>query len=108
MSYTASLSTTPGRPGFSISFRHPLKLDSKGKPGLKMRRGKSGAATFPMALMTGPAIFTWRLQSVLSAEQRRPGHCLPHFLECIDQPVGGRVVRVHLFRTHQLGQDLSG
>lgn len=39
MGYTASLSTTPGRPGFSISFRHPLKLDSKGKPGLKMRRG---------------------------------------------------------------------
>lgn len=39
MAYTASLSTTPGRPGFSISFRHPLKLDSKGKPGLKMRRG---------------------------------------------------------------------
>ena len=39
MAYTASLSTTPGRPGFSVSFRHPLKLDSKGKPGLKMRRG---------------------------------------------------------------------
>jgi len=39
MAYTASLSMTPGRPGFSISFRHPLKLDSKGKPGLKMRRG---------------------------------------------------------------------
>lgn len=39
MAYIASLSTTPGRPGFSISFRHPLKLDSKGKPGLKMRRG---------------------------------------------------------------------
>lgn len=39
MAYTASISTTPGRPGFSVSFRHPLKLDSKGKPGLKMRRG---------------------------------------------------------------------
>lgn len=39
MAYTASLSTTPGRPGFSISFRHPCRLDSKGKPGLKMRRG---------------------------------------------------------------------
>ncbi len=39
MAYTASLSTTPGRPGFNVSFRHPLKLDSKGKPGLKMRRG---------------------------------------------------------------------
>lgn len=39
MPYTASLATTPGRPGFAISFRHPLKLDSKGKPGLKMRRG---------------------------------------------------------------------
>ena len=39
MTYTASLSTTPGRPGFAVSFRHPLKRDSKGKPGLKMRRG---------------------------------------------------------------------
>ena len=39
MAYTASLSATPGRPGFNISFRHPLKLDSRGKPGLKMRRG---------------------------------------------------------------------
>ncbi|MGE0497322.1 MAG: hypothetical protein AB7O72_05770 [Ramlibacter sp.] len=39
MPYTASLSTSPGRPGFTISFRHPLKFDSKGKAGLKMRRG---------------------------------------------------------------------
>lgn len=39
MAYTPSLSTTPGRPGFSVSFRHPLKLDSKGRRGLKMRRG---------------------------------------------------------------------
>ena len=39
MAYTASLSTTLGRQGFAVSFRHPLKLDSKGKPGLKMRRG---------------------------------------------------------------------
>ena len=39
MAYTASLSTTPGRPGFSVSFRHPCRIDSKGKPGLKMRRG---------------------------------------------------------------------
>lgn len=27
------------RPGWSISFRHPLRNDSKGRPGLKMRRG---------------------------------------------------------------------
>lgn len=39
MAYTASKSPTQGRPGFSISFRHPCRLDSKGKPGLKMRRG---------------------------------------------------------------------
>lgn len=37
--YTASKSSTPGRPGWSISFRHPLRNDSRGKPGLKMRRG---------------------------------------------------------------------
>lgn len=40
MAYTASLSSpTPGRPGFNVSFRHPCRLDSKGKSGLKMRRG---------------------------------------------------------------------
>ena len=39
MSYVASKSPTQGRPGFSIGFRHPCRLDSKGKPGLKMRRG---------------------------------------------------------------------
>lgn len=39
MTYRASKSSANGRPGFSISFRHPLKKDSKGKPGLKVRRG---------------------------------------------------------------------
>lgn len=39
MAYTASKSPTKDRPGFSISFRHPLRADSKGKPGLKVRRG---------------------------------------------------------------------
>ncbi|QSI78773.1 hypothetical protein [Niveibacterium microcysteis] len=39
MSYTASKSPTKDRPGFSISFRHPCRSDSKGKPGLKVRRG---------------------------------------------------------------------
>ena len=36
--YTASKSRT-NRPGWSISFRHPLRNDARGKPGLKMRRG---------------------------------------------------------------------
>ena len=39
MAYTASKSLTKGRPGWSMGFRHPLRLDSKGRPGLKMRRG---------------------------------------------------------------------
>jgi hypothetical protein len=39
MPYTASKSPTKDRPGFSISFRHPCRNDSKGKPGLKVRRG---------------------------------------------------------------------
>lgn len=39
MPYLASLSPTAGRPGFTVSFRHPCRQDSKGKPGLKMRRG---------------------------------------------------------------------
>jgi hypothetical protein len=39
MSYTASKSSTKDRPGFSISFRHPLRMDAESKPGLKMRRG---------------------------------------------------------------------
>lgn len=37
--YTASKSRTQGRPGWSIGFRHPLRHDTKGQPGLKMRRG---------------------------------------------------------------------
>lgn len=36
--YTASKSRT-NRPGWSISFRHPLRNDARGKPGLKIRRG---------------------------------------------------------------------
>ena len=36
--YTA-FKTRSNRPGWSISFRHPLRHDSKGRPGLKMRRG---------------------------------------------------------------------
>lgn len=39
MAYTASKSPTKDRPGFSMSFRHPCRSDSKGKPGLKVRRG---------------------------------------------------------------------
>ena len=38
--YTASKSRT-NRPGWSISFRHPLRNDARGKPGLKIRRGLS-------------------------------------------------------------------
>ncbi len=37
--YTASKSRAQGRPGWTISFRHPLRNDTKGRPGLKMRRG---------------------------------------------------------------------
>jgi hypothetical protein len=36
--YTASKARS-NRPGWSIGFRHPLRNDSKGRPGLKMRRG---------------------------------------------------------------------
>lgn len=38
MAYTAS-KTRSGRPGWSVTFRHPLRKDSRGKPGLKIRRG---------------------------------------------------------------------
>lgn len=37
--YTASKSRTQNRPGWSVTFRHPLRHDARGKPGLKMRRG---------------------------------------------------------------------
>lgn len=37
--YTASKTRAQGRPGWVITFRHPLRNDSQGKPGLKMRRG---------------------------------------------------------------------
>src|ERR1022692_1746590 len=36
--YVASKSRS-NRPGWSISFRHPLRHDSRGRSGLKMRRG---------------------------------------------------------------------
>src|SRR6266446_6546942 len=36
--YIAS-KTRSNRPGWSISFRHPLRNDARGRPGLKMRRG---------------------------------------------------------------------
>lgn len=39
MAYIASKSPTKDRPGFSISFRHPCRVDTKGKSGLKVRRG---------------------------------------------------------------------
>ena len=37
--YTASKSKSQNRTGWSISFRHPLRTDTQGRPGLKMRRG---------------------------------------------------------------------
>lgn len=43
MKFTASKSQSQGRPGFSISFRHPLRTDSKNRPGLKVRRGLNTA-----------------------------------------------------------------
>ena len=36
--YTAT-KTRSGRPGWSVIFRHPLRRDTRGKPGLKIRRG---------------------------------------------------------------------
>lgn len=36
--YTAAKSRS-NRPGWSVSFRHPLRNDARGRPGLKMRRG---------------------------------------------------------------------
>ena len=39
MPYTASLSQNQGRAGYSIIFRHPVRHDAGGKPGLRVRRG---------------------------------------------------------------------
>jgi len=36
--YTAT-KTRSGRPGWSVIFRHPMRRDARGKPGLKVRRG---------------------------------------------------------------------
>lgn len=38
MKYTAS-KTRSGRPGWSVTFKHPKRSDSRGRPGLKIRRG---------------------------------------------------------------------
>ena len=37
--YSASLSQSQGRSGFSIIFRHPARLDAVDKPGVRVRRG---------------------------------------------------------------------
>ena len=37
--YTASLSQSQGRSGYSIIFRHPVRRDETGKPGIRVRRG---------------------------------------------------------------------
>lgn len=37
--YTARKSLGYGRQSFAVTFRHPLRTDSRGKPGLKVRRG---------------------------------------------------------------------
>jgi len=37
--YTASKSRTQGRDSWTVIFRHPVRLDSSGKPGRRVRRG---------------------------------------------------------------------
>ena len=37
--YKASKVRSQGRPGWSVSFRHPLRRDNRDRPGLKVRRG---------------------------------------------------------------------
>jgi hypothetical protein len=37
--YTASKSRSQGREGWSVIFRHPIRLDGTGKPGRRVRRG---------------------------------------------------------------------
>src|SRR5437868_5210700 len=50
--YVASKSRS-SRPGWSISFRHPLRNDSRGRPGLKMRRGLSTTDEIEAETMVG-------------------------------------------------------
>ena len=38
-SYQATRTRSNGRPGFSVTFSHPLRTDARGKVGLKVRRG---------------------------------------------------------------------
>jgi hypothetical protein len=37
--FTASLSRSQGRTGWSVIFRHPVRRDASGQPGLRIRRG---------------------------------------------------------------------
>src|ERR1700682_4990687 len=50
--YVASKSR-PNRPGWSISFRHPLRNDSRGRAGLKMRRGLGTSDEIEAEAMVG-------------------------------------------------------
>ena len=38
-SYRATRTQSNGRPGWSVTFGHPLRTDARGKSGKKMRRG---------------------------------------------------------------------
>jgi energy-coupling factor transporter ATP-binding protein EcfA2 len=48
--YTAS-KTRSNRPGWSITFRHPLRADARGRPGLKIRRGLGTSEADPADAM---------------------------------------------------------
>lgn len=73
--YTASKARS-NRPGWSISFRHPLRNDARGRAGLKMRRGlgtpdeaMAEAMVEQMNIILGDQSW-WNASKRLEAEQR--------------------------------------
>ena len=68
-SYRASKSRS-NRPGWSISFRHPLRNDSRGRPGLKMRRGLGTADEAEAEAMVGEMNIILGDQSWWNASKR--------------------------------------
>lgn len=69
-SYSAA-KTRSDRPGWSITFRHPLRRNARGKPGLKIRRGLNTTDDATADELVGQLNILLSDRSWWSADRRR-------------------------------------
>ena len=74
--YTASKSRSQGRSAWSLTFRHPVRRDDEGQPGMKVRRGlgtsdesEADALVEEMNTLLGNEVY-WNITERARAEQR--------------------------------------